>query len=173
MQPDRLQRVRKGLHAVIRATTWIGAAVLIIMTLVVAINVVARYVFRKPLPGAIEIGALLLVVTVFLGIAYTEVKGQHVTFDEVVHRFPRRARSVVMSIMYFVAAAFFIVIGWQAVVLAISFMLPITRTTDVIHVPIYPVIFIIAIGAVLLGIELLLKCFFPPPLEDGKKDEVK
>ena len=68
--------------------TWVGAAALIILVLTTFANVVGRYLLRMPLTGAVEISQLFLVVTVFFGVAYTEVRKQHVTFDEVVVHFP-------------------------------------------------------------------------------------
>jgi len=87
--------------------TWIAAAALGMMVVIIFINVIGRYLFRMPLKGTVEIVELALVVTVFFSMAYTEVVHGHITMDEVVARFPRRVRAIVLSVMYFAAAAFF------------------------------------------------------------------
>jgi TRAP-type C4-dicarboxylate transport system permease small subunit len=169
MKPDRLRAIRDGLHAVIRVVAWIAAASLVIIILTTVIHVVGRYLFKSPLTGSIELIQLLLVVTVSFSIAYTEVTKMHVSFHELVDRFPRRAHAVVFSIVYFVGAAYFIVLSWREVVQGISFLMPIIGDTDVLHIPIAPFYFVIAIGALLLGIEMLLNCFSPKPLENSLK----
>jgi TRAP-type C4-dicarboxylate transport system permease small subunit len=143
------------------------------MVVVIVINVVGRYLFRLPLQGTVEIVELALVVTVVFAFTYAEVKNGHVTMDEVVARFPRRVRAVLMRIMYFAAAAFFLIMGWRTAVLSISHAIPLMRVTDVLKIPIAPLIFIVAIGAVMFGLVLLIKGFSPLSLGEGDKDEVK
>jgi TRAP-type C4-dicarboxylate transport system permease small subunit len=174
MQSNLLVSFRKGLHSVIMVFTWIGAAALIILVLTTFANVLGRYLLRKPLTGAVEISQLFLVVTVFFGVAYTEVRRQHVTFDEVVVRFPRRLRAATIGIMYFLVGVFALVMSWQETLLAISYMLPRMRVTDVLKIPIAPAIFVIAIGSLLWGGELLLNALSPSEAfeqEDIKKQE--
>ena len=124
MQSNLLVSIRKGLHSVIMVFTWIGAAALIILVLTTFANVVGRYLLRMPLTGAVEISQLFLVVTVFFGVAYTEVRKQHVTFDEVVVHFPRRLRAATIGIMYFLVGVYALVMSWQETLLAISYMIP-------------------------------------------------
>ena len=173
MEPDRLAAIRSWLHAVIRVVTWIAAAALVIIVLTTIIHVVGRYLFNYPLTGSVEISQMMLVITAFFAIAYTEVEKGHISFDEVVIRFPLRARAITMSIMYFAGAAYFFVLSWQEVVLGISFLIPRIGDTDVLHIPIAPAMFIIAIGAVLMGVEMLLNCFSSLSPEDDKKTERK
>ena len=171
MQSDRLDAVRSILRAVIRVVTWIAAGALVIIVLTTVIHVVGRYLFNRPLTGSVEISQMMLVITAFFAVAYTELEKGHISFDEVVTRFPSRARAVTMSIMYFAGAAYFFVLSWQEVLLGISFLIPRIGDTNVLHIPIAPAMFIIAIGAVLMGVEMLLKCFSPLSSEDGMKAE--
>ncbi len=174
MQSNLLVSVRKGLHSVIMVFTWIGAAALIILVLTTFANVMGRYLLRMPLTGAVEISQLFLVVTVFFGVAYTEVRKQHVTFDEVVVHFPRRLRAAVIGIMYFLVGIYALVMSWQETLLALAYMTPSVRVTDVLKIPIAPAMFIIAIGSLLWGLELLLNALSPLDAfehEDIKKQE--
>jgi TRAP-type C4-dicarboxylate transport system permease small subunit len=174
MQPNGLGTIRRILHAIIMGATWIGAVALIILVLVTFANVIARYVLRKPLMGAVEISQLFLVVTVFFGVAYTEVRKQHVTFDEVVALFPSRLRAITIGAMYFLVGVYALVMSWQETLLAISYMVPAVRVTDVLKIPIAPAMFVIAIGSSLWGIELMLNALSPlaaAEQEDIKKQE--
>jgi len=181
MQSNLLLSIRKGLHSVIMVFTWIGAAALIILVLTTFANVIGRYLLRMPLTGAVEISELFLVVTVFFGVAYTEVRRQHVTFNEVVAFFPRRLRAISIGAMYFLVGVYALVMSWQETLLAISYMRPSVRVTDVLKIPIAPAMFIIAIGSLLWAVELMLNALSPlvaAEQEDVKKregieDEVK
>jgi TRAP-type transport system small permease protein len=174
MQPGRLETVRRSLHAVITGGTWIGGAALVIMVFVTFANVIARYILRKPLMGAVEVTQLFLVVTAFLAIPYTEVRKQHVTFDEVVALFPRRLRAITIGIMYFFVGVYALITSWQEAALAVSYAVPNMRVTDVLRIPIAPAMFIIAVGSLLWGIELMLNALSPlaaAEQEDIKKQE--
>ena len=171
MESNGLGRVRKGLHAVIMGGTWVGGAALIVMVLVTFAHVLARYLLRKPLMGAVELTQFLLVVTAFLAIPYTEVRKQHVTFDEVVVLFPRRLRAMTIGIMYFLVGVYALITCWQEALLAVSYMIPSMRVTDVLKIPIAPAMFIIAIGALLWGIDLFLNAL--SPLEAAQQEDIK
>jgi TRAP-type transport system small permease protein len=169
MQPNVLAAFRKGLHAVIGVVAWFAAATLSLMALAIVVNVVGRYVLKRPLPGAVELVELLLAVTVFFSVAYTEVRKGHVTMDEVVSKFPVKVRAVVMGIMYIAGGLFFILMAWQDTLLGIAYATPM-RVTDVLRIPIAPFIFVIAFGAVLLGLELLMNGLSPLSAEQDQKE---
>jgi TRAP-type transport system small permease protein len=171
MQTDVLGSVRRGLRSVIMFFTWIGAAALILLVIVTFLNVTCRYLFKTPLTGAVEVSSLLLVVTAFFAVAYTEVRKQHVTFDEVVAILPRRIKAVTISVMYFLVAFYALITSWQETVLALSYLTPIVRVTDVLKIPIAPAMFVISIGAFLWAIELLLNAF--SPLTAFEQEEIK
>jgi len=160
-------KLRLGL---IKGATWAAAVSMVFMALVTAVNVFARYVFHKPVAGAIELTSLLLVTTVFFGMAYTEVCDQHVIFREIVDRMPRNIRATIMGTMRFIAAIFFGVLGWRSLLLAYSFLRPIPRMTNVLHFPISPVILVIAFGSFLMALELLLESFFPEQTDLGESN---
>ncbi len=171
MASDRLTAFRKGLHAFITGGTWVGGAALVLMVLVTFAHVIARYLLRKPLMGAVEVTQILLVVTAFLAIPYTEVRKQHVTFDEVVSLFPRRLRAMTIGLMYFLVGVYTLITSWQETLLAISYAVPSMRVTDVLKIPIAPAMFIIAIGSLLWGIELFLNAL--SPLEAAEQEDIK
>lgn len=158
----RLVQIIGKLHlGLIKIATWASAAAMVILSLVTAVNVFARYLFHKPMAGAIELSSLLLVATVFFGMAYTEVSKQHIVFTLVVDRMPRSSMTIIVRIMRFIGAIFFIVLGWQSIVLALNYMRPMLRMTNVLHIPLYPAILVIAFGSFLMALQLLLEGFFP------------
>ena len=59
-------RVQKILNAITAGVSWVGAGALVLMVLIVVANVVGRYLFRKPVLGAVEMVGLLTVDYGFL-----------------------------------------------------------------------------------------------------------
>ena len=171
MRTGRFWTLRRLYHSVIMGGTWVGGAALILMASVTFANVIARYLVSKPLMGAVEFTQLLLVVTAFFAIPYTEVRKQHVTFDEVVNLFPRRLRAFTLGTMYFLVGLYALLTSWQEALLAVSYMIPSVRVTDVLKIPIGPAMFVVSLGALLWGIELMLNAL--SPLEAAQQEGVK
>jgi hypothetical protein len=73
--------------------------------------------------------------------------------------------------MYFLVGVYALVMSWQETLLAISYMVPSIRVTDVLKIPIAPAIFVIAIGSLLWGIELILNAL--SPLEAFEREDIK
>lgn len=156
----------KCIHALIRVLTWVATGALGIMVLFVVSNILARFLLKKPLPGSIEFIELAAVVVVFFALAYTEVRRGHVHIELVVSQLPRRAQAILASIMCFLAAAFFVAMGWRGGVLAWSHLFPSIRETYVLSIPFAPFMFVIAFGSVVLALEMLVHVFHPLPTEE-------
>jgi TRAP-type C4-dicarboxylate transport system permease small subunit len=157
-----MKRIQKILDAITAGVSWVGAGALVLMILVVVANVVGRYLLREPVLGAVEMVGLLTVIVVFCVLALTEAKGAHIVVDIVVSRLRSRTRAILASIMSFLGAVFFIIMGWQGWDLMISNLSPFVRTTGVLSIPFAPFMLVMAFGCVLFGLELLVHVFNPP-----------
>lgn len=173
MRLHKLNAIRRILHTAIRGITWAAAAALASMVALLVINVVGRYIFNRPFMGTVEIVQVLLVITVFFSVAHTEVRKAHIIFDEAVSRFPRAAQTIVMSAVSFISAAYFILMAWREVVLADSFIRPVMTGTDVLRIPYFPFCILIALGAILLGLEMLFNGIFLLSSRQGNEEEAK
>ncbi len=156
-----LQSVANGIHALVRVLTWIASAALGVLILFVVANVLSRFLFKRPLPGTIEVIELVAVVIVFFSVAYTETKRAHIYVELVVSRLRRRTQAVLASMMYFLAAIFFAVMAWRSAVLAWSYLFPATRETYVLSIPIAPFLFVVAFGSLVLALETAIHIFHP------------
>jgi TRAP-type C4-dicarboxylate transport system permease small subunit len=156
---NMIKRVSHALDLIIDGIAWVGAGALALMVLIVVSNVMGRYVFRKPVLGAVEMVGLLTVVVVFCVLAFTESKGAHIVVDIVISRLPGRTKAIMTSVMCFIGAVFFIVVGWQGWDLMWSNLFPDMRTTGVLSIPFAPFMFIMAFGCLLFGLELLVHSF--------------
>ena len=154
-------RVQKILDVITEGVSWVGAGALVLMVLIVVANVVGRYLFRKPLLGAVEMVGLLTVVTVFCVLAFAESKGAHIVVDILVSRLHGRTKAILASIMSLLGAVFFIITAWQGWDLMLSNLSPFVRVTGVLSIPFAPFMLIMAFGCVLFGLELLVHVFNP------------
>ena len=155
------RRIQKILDAITTGVSWIGAGALVLMILVVVANVVGRYLLRKPVLGAVEMVGLLTVIVVFCVLGFTEAKGAHIVVDILVSRLHGRTKAILASIMSFLGAVFFIIMGWQGWDLMMSNLSPFVRTTGVLSIPFAPFMLIMALGCFLFGLELLVHVFNP------------
>jgi TRAP-type C4-dicarboxylate transport system permease small subunit len=151
-----MRRVSHILDAIIDGLAWIGSGALSMMVLIIVGNVVGRYLFKKPVLGAVEMVGLLTVVVVFCVLAFTESKRAHIVVDIIISRLRGSTKAILASVMCFLGAVFFIIMGWQGWDLMWSNLFPNVRTTGVLSIPFAPFMFIMAFGCVLFGLELLI-----------------
>ncbi len=163
---NSIGRIQRVLDKITAGVSWVGAGALILMVLIVVANVVGRYLFRKPVLGAVEMVGLLTVITVFCVLAFTEAKGAHIVVDILVSRLHGRTKEILASIMALLGAVFFIIMGWQGWNLVLSNLSPFVRVTGVLSIPFAPFMLIMAFGFVLFGLELFVHVFNPA---SGKK----
>jgi TRAP-type C4-dicarboxylate transport system permease small subunit len=163
---NSIGRMQRVLDKITTGVSWVGVGALILMVLIVVANVVGRYLFRKPVLGAVEMVGLLTVITVFCVLAFTEAKGAHIVVDILVSRLHGRTKAILASIMALLGAVFFIIMGWQGWNLMLSNLSPFVRVTGVLSIPFAPFMLIMAFGFVLFGLELFVHVFNPA---SGKK----
>ena len=76
---------------------WIAVfagSLIILVTILIVIDSVGRYLFNKPLTGGVEISILLSAFIVFFGLAYALIQGAHVQFTLFEVMFPPRIRRI-------------------------------------------------------------------------------
>jgi TRAP-type C4-dicarboxylate transport system permease small subunit len=158
------EKVEQWTHKVSRTINLLGVAVLFLMMLVVAADVIGRYVFNRPLTGAFDTVELMMVILVFFSLAYCAAADGHVRVDVLHSRLPKRIQANLDSIT-FAASAFIVgLIFWRLVTRAGGVFLeapgpstlPATLTLKIPH---WPFIFLAAAGSLLFCLELLIYFF--------------
>jgi len=81
-----------------------ASAILFAMMLLTTVDVVARYVFNRPLRGAFEVTELLLVVLIFAGLPLVSFAGEHAVMDFVDRVLGRRAQGALERVVQAVSA---------------------------------------------------------------------
>lgn len=77
-----------------RALAYVAGITLLMMMFLVSADVTGRYVFTAPITGALEITEMLLVVSVFFSISYTETIGAHIRVRLLSSRLPDKWQNI-------------------------------------------------------------------------------
>ena len=142
------------------AINLIGAGLLAVMMLLSTADVIGRYLFNNPIPGALELSGFMLVIVVFFGAAYAQVLKRHVSVDLLLAWLPQKAKPFFSLVSYFIGLSLFSLIAWQTV-LSAGFKMQGNEVSSVLRIPVWPFMGIVAAGSALLALVLLidlLKC---------------
>ena len=117
-------------------------------------DVLRRYIFNSPVPGAQELIEFMMGIVVTFSVAYTAHKRAHIGVDLLIERFPRKARRLIGCITSFLTLILFVLICWQTFLLIIEDYHS-NLESAVLYIPVYPFIATVAVGFVILCLVLL------------------
>ena len=128
-----------------------ASAILLAMMLLTVVDVVARYVFNRPLRGAFEVTELMLLVLIFAGLPLVSFADEHAVMDFVdrVLGAPgqRRLRRVVEA----ANAAFMFLLAWLVWRKA-DRIWAYRDATDVLRIVYGPFVYFMAVALALAGL---------------------
>ena len=151
--------LNRAAELIARLLNIIGVAMGLIMVLIVTANVIGRYLFRRPLIGTVEIEEFMLLVLVFFGIGYAQIKKRHVSISVLVDRLPPKAQFVINNITYLPSLIAFFLITWQSLVMAKRYWIK-GVSSLFLEIPISPFLCIVAAGSAVLCLALLSDFIF-------------
>lgn len=125
------------------------------MALLVAFEVVMRYVFSKPTIWSWDINVQLLAAMGSLGGGYTLLHGGHVAVDVFAKKLPLRGQFVLNSITDVLSVACLALITWFLAVSAVDSVAHLERSVTVFREPIYPLRVVVAIGSALFLLQAI------------------
>jgi TRAP-type C4-dicarboxylate transport system permease small subunit len=146
--------LEKYSHSISRIVNIVGAIVLAVMMFIVAADVTLRYILNAPIKGSVELVEAAMVISTFFAVAYTASKKGHVAIDLVITRLPRKAVTVIDIVIYLISISFFSLMIWRNLIRANAALVE-HQVTTVLSIPLYPLMFIIAFGFILLTLVLL------------------
>jgi TRAP-type C4-dicarboxylate transport system permease small subunit len=95
-----------------------ASAILMLMMCLTFVDVVARYVFNRPIRGGFEITELLLLVLIFAGLPLVSHADEHVTMDFIDRLLRGRARVWLNRSVHLLVAALMFFMAWQVTIKA-------------------------------------------------------
>ena len=133
-----------------------ASAILFAMMLLTTVDVVARYVFNRPLRGAFEVTELLLVVLIFAGLPLVSFAGEHAVMDFVDRVLGRRAQGALERVVQAVSAALMFLLAWLVWGKA-DRVWAYRDATDVLRVVYGPFVYFMAVMLAVAGVIHLYK----------------
>lgn len=122
---------------VMRILPALAAALILMMVAVTVVDVVGRYVFEAPLPGAFELTQILLADLVIAALPITTLKGSHVEVDLLSHMWSEATDRRAAWFGAAVTATVFFVLSWTVGTHGLSLMHEGAVTND-LALPIWP-----------------------------------
>jgi TRAP-type C4-dicarboxylate transport system permease small subunit len=130
-----------------------ASAILLAMMLLTVVDVVARYVFSRPVRGAFEVTELMLVVLIFAGLPLVSFAEEHAVMDfidRVTGPRPRARRALRRTVEAF-SAAFMFLLAWLTWLKA-DRIWAYRDATDVLRVLYGPFVYFMAVALALAGL---------------------
>ncbi|MGE5422597.1 MAG: TRAP transporter small permease [Ignavibacteriales bacterium] len=133
------------------------AAILIFSTMaVMMVNIFMRALFGQPLTGTVDYVNVLSAVVCALAVAFCAFNNAQIAVEFLVDKLPPKWGAVIDSITNLVALGFWVLASWYLIIYAEQ-----TQATALVsttaHVPIYPVVYLVAVGMIMLCLVLVLK----------------
>ena len=133
-----------------------ASAILLAMMLLTVVDVVARYVFNRPLRGAFEITELMLVVLIFAGLPLVSYADEHAVMDFIDRVLWPGARRALRRAVQVACAAFMFLLAWL-VWLKADRIWAYRDATDVLRIVYGPFVYFMAVMIAFAGALHLYK----------------
>ena len=147
--------VKKRIRRINYIVCAIGMAMVIPLMLLTFADVMLRGFFNKPIPGTFEISQYMLAFFILLGAAYTQQVRGHVGVNFITSRLSPRLQAVCEIVTTLLSLFIIAILVWQGWVEGIAEK----AVSDQLRIPQYPFKVLVAVGAFLLWLELLIDLF--------------
>lgn len=136
--------------------TGIGLLSLVALAVVTVADVGGRYLFNRPLLGALELSEFMMVLLTFACFGYTELQNGHVDVDVLVDRFPPRGRALCEGFAALLSTGLWGTIAWRTALQA-KRVHAAGETTSNLLLPVSPFIWTAAVGSAIFALVLLVR----------------
>lgn len=135
-----------------------ASLILFCMMTLTFVDVVARYVFNRPLRGAFEVTELLLLVLIFAGLPLVTHAREHVTMDFIDRLLAGRARELMQRAVQLACAAIMLTLAWL-IWLKADRIWEYRDATDVLRIVYGPFVYFMSVMIGLSGFMHLYQAF--------------
>lgn len=129
---------------------------LLLMMLVITADVIARRIFGQSLSwvyGLTE--SFLMVIVVFLGIAYTHYKDDHIRFKLIIDIIPKTGLKIITAISHLFTMLFFVLIAYQGLLQTLHAWEKDISTGGIVSLPLYLSYIWVPLGSILV---IIISC---------------
>ena len=141
--------IRTPVYNLSKLVNAVGMGILAIMMFMMALDVLLRYLFNRPLSGSLETTQFMMAILVSFGLAYTAMNKGHVTIDFITSKFSSGVQTKLNTINAIFALVMGVLITWNLV--AYGHMQQLENiTSSVLRTPVSPFIYAVAFGFAIL-----------------------
>ena len=115
----------------------LAALTILGLALITFVDVLARYIFNSPIPGAYELSELVMGVMIFAALPVVTWRGSHITIDLLDAITPLWMSGWRDGFMFLISSGIVAVLGWQLWALAATFA-SYGDVTEYLRIPIHP-----------------------------------
>lgn len=144
------KNVEKGIHRATYFVGLLGLGCLVPLMALTSTDVLSRAIFKKPIPGSLELSQYLLSVLILLGAAYTQQVKGHVSVQFLTSRLSRRRRLLCQVLTAGLGLFIVSIMIWQGFVIGLGEK----TVSDMLRIPQAPFRLLVAVGGVFLWLEL-------------------
>jgi TRAP-type transport system small permease protein len=137
-----------------------ASAILLAMVLLTVVDVVARYVFNRPVRGAFEVTELMLVVLIFAGLPLVSYAEEHAVMDFIDRVLGPRGRRTLHRAVQAACAGFMFLLAWLTWLKA-DRIWAYRDATDVLRIVYGPFVYFMAAMIGLAGVLHLYRTVVP------------
>ena len=166
------------LDRLLRQISYIGflaaSALLLIVGLMGAADVVSTNLFLKPISGLVELSGSLLAVIVFLGLAEAQARGSNIVIDVATQGMGPRLKRLSGIVSLTLAGAVMALVAWQTTRLALNSWAIRETALGALAFPVAPFKSVAAFGAWLAAAEFarqLLRLLAGAEVSTDQKDD--
>jgi len=152
-----LDRAEVGLGACWRGLGMGGSLALLLIMFGVSADAILRYALNRPITGTLEGVELLLVFAVFLSLARTQAERGHIAVGIITERLAGRPRAALDVLTALLGLLLFGAVTWATAGMALRSWQMGEYAAGLIAFPIYPSRILVALGSLLLCLQLLLE----------------
>lgn len=145
---------QKGLKWVETGLNVIGSLAIFMMMILVTTDVSSRYFFNNPITGQKEVTEMLMVLAVYLGMAYTQQMKGHIGMDMLVDKLPSRGRHLLRLITSLLSTGIMGLLGGYTLQQTLRAYEQGTASIFLLW-PMWPMPLVVSIGSMLLAVRLL------------------
>jgi TRAP-type C4-dicarboxylate transport system permease small subunit len=129
----------------------VASVILLAMMVLTVVDVVARYVFSRPVRGAFEVTELMLLVLIFAGLPLVSFTDEHALMDFIDRLLPPRGQRALEGLVQAVCAAVMFLLAWQVWIKA-NRIWAYRDSTDVLRIVYGPFVYFMAVSIGLAGL---------------------
>jgi len=132
-----------------------GACFFSVMALVIA-GIIMRKIVGQPISGAYELVGLLTASGIALALANCAMKNGHIALTLFIDHLTAKKQDIVDAVVYTILLLFWVAVTWRMFAFGSS-TASLGMVSATAQIPIYPFIFVLAIGMLCLCLVLLVK----------------